>query len=169
MRESDVDTRRFPFDPSCVQDFDQAKAIVETTIKKLGIDPSVATAKTAPTACSWTFQRGSAAILVNLTRRKEDEKLYLRVISPVMTLPGEDVRLSLFTRLLELNGKGLANCAFGLVGDRVVVVSERPAEGLDESECEQIVRHLAAVADTYDDKLVKEFGGARASDVKPEA
>jgi hypothetical protein len=48
-------------------------------------------------------------------------------------------------------------------------VSERPAEGLDESECEQIVRHLAAVADTYDDKLVKEFGGARASDVKPEA
>jgi CelD/BcsL family acetyltransferase involved in cellulose biosynthesis len=156
-------------DPSGVQDFDHARGIVEATIRKLGIDPSAATAKTAPDTCSWTFQRGSAAILVNLTRRKEDDKLYLRVISPVMTLPGPEARQPLYVRLLELNGKGLANCAFGLVGDRVVVVSERPAEGLDESECEQIVHHLAAVADTYDDKLVKEFGGARASDVKSEA
>ena len=115
---------------------------------------------------SWTFQRGSAAILVNLTQRKEDDILYLRVISPVMTLPDASAREALFIRLLELNGKGLANCAFGLIGDRVVVVSERPAQGLDANEAEQIIRHLAAVADTYDDKLVAEFGGKRASDVK---
>ena len=36
----------------------------------------------------------------------------------------------------------------------------------DKEEAEQIVRHLAAVADTYDDRLVKEFGGTRASDAK---
>jgi CelD/BcsL family acetyltransferase involved in cellulose biosynthesis len=152
-----------------VEEFDHAKGIVEGTIRKLGIDPAVATAKSAPLTCSWTFQRGSAAILVNLTQRKEDQKLYLRVISPVMTLPDPAAREALFVRLLELNGKGLANCAFGLIGDRVVVVSERPAAGLDDAECEQIMRHLAAVADTYDDKLVKEFGGKRASDVKVEA
>ena len=151
-----------------VEDFDHAKGIVEATIRKLGIDPAAATAKSTDTSSSWTFQRGSAAILVNLTHRKEDGKLYLRVISPVMTLPDAAAREALFVRLLELNGKGLANCGFGLIGDRVVVVSERPAEGLDERECEQIMRHLAAVADTYDDKLVKEFGGKRASDVKSE-
>jgi hypothetical protein len=83
-----------------------------------------------------------------------------------MTLPEALTREALFVRLLELNGKGLANCAFGLIGDRIVVVSERPAEGLDTNEAGQIIRHLAAVADTYDDRLVKEFGGTRASDVK---
>ncbi len=152
-----------------VADFEGAKTIVEATIKKLGIDPVAARAKDAPTTVSWTFQRGSAAILVNLTVRSEDHKCYLRVISPVMTLPEAEKREALFVRLLELNGKGLANCGFGLVGDRVVVVSERPVEGLDGEEAEQIIRHLSAVADTYDDKLVKEFGGKRASDVQPEA
>ena len=70
----------------------------------------------------------------------------------------------LLKRLLELNAGGLANAAFGIIGDRVVAVSERPAEGLDASEIEQMIRHLSAVADTYDDRLVKEFGGKRASD-----
>ncbi|HEY2510122.1 MAG TPA: YbjN domain-containing protein [Polyangiaceae bacterium] len=151
-----------------MDEFDRAKGLVEETIKRLGIDPESARArgKEAPESVSWTFQRGSAAILVNLTRRKEDNKLYLRTISPVMTLPEPARREALYVRLLELNGRGLANCGFGLVGDRVVVVSERPCEGLDGQEAEQMVRLLAAVADTYDDKLVAEFGGTRSSDVK---
>ncbi len=149
-----------------VEEFDRAKDLVEATIKSLGIDPASARAKDAPTTTSWTFQRGSAAILVNLTHRREDDELYFRVISPVMTLPEAARREGLFVRLLELNGKGLANCAFGLIGDRVVVVSERPAKGLDAHEAEQIIRHLSAVADTYDDRLVNEFGGTRASDIK---
>jgi hypothetical protein len=149
-----------------VEEFDRAKQLVEETIGRLGIDPTAACAKQAAETASWTFQRGSAAILVTLTRRKEDAKLYLRVISPVMTLPEQAKREALYVRLLELNGKGLANCGFGMVGERIVVVSERPAEGLDGQEAEQIIRHLAAVADTYDDRLVAEFGGARASDVK---
>jgi hypothetical protein len=144
--------------------FDLAKQRVEATLVRLGLDPSAIRAKDAPTNASWTLQRGSAAILVTVCHRAEDKKLYLRVISPVITLPEATQREALFTRLLELNGSGLANCAFGLIGDRVVVVSERPAEGLDEVEVEQTIRHLGAVADTYDDRLVKEFGGKRASD-----
>ena len=62
----------------------------------------------------------------------------------------------------KLNAAGLANAAFGLIGDRVVVVSERPVAGLDEGEVEQTVRHLAAVADTFDDRLEKDFGATRA-------
>jgi hypothetical protein len=151
-----------------VEDFDRAKDLVEQTIRTLGLDPAASRAKDAPTTCSWTLQRGSAAILVNLTYRKEDNNLYLRVVSPVSTLPEASRREALFTRLLELNGSGLANCAFGLIGDRVVLVSERPAEGLDPEEVEQIIRHLGAVADTYDDRLVKEFGGRRASDKDPQ-
>jgi anti-sigma factor RsiW len=69
---------------------------------------------------------------------------------------------AMFRKLLELNAAGLANAAFGLIGNRVVVVSERPAAGLDEGEVEQTVRHLAAVADTFDDRLEKDFGATRA-------
>ncbi len=73
---------RPPFDAAGVEDFDRAKGIVEGTIRKLGIDPAGSTARTGDKLHSWTFQRGSAAILVNLTQRKEDDKLYLRVVSP---------------------------------------------------------------------------------------
>ena len=147
-----------------MEDFDRAKTLVESTLVKLGVNPATARAKDAPTTCSWTLQRGSAAILVNLTYRQEDGNLYLRVVSPILTLPEASKREALFTRILELNGSGLANCAFGLIGDRIVVVSERPAAGLDESEVDQIVRHTSAVADTYDDRLVAEFGGKRVTD-----
>jgi hypothetical protein len=34
------------------------------------------------------------------------------------------------------------------------------------AEVTQMVRHLAALADTYDDRLVKAFGGELASDEK---
>jgi hypothetical protein len=79
-------------------------------------------------------------------------------------VPAEGNREALYKRLLELNASGLANAAFALLNDKVVAVSERPAENLDPGEVEQMVRHLSAVADTYDDRLVKEFGGKRASD-----
>jgi hypothetical protein len=65
-------------------------------------------------------------------------------------------------RLLELNAAGLANAAFGLMENRVVAVSERPAAGLDAGEVEQMVMHLSAVADTFDDRLAKEFGALKA-------
>jgi hypothetical protein len=144
--------------------FEKAKGTIESAIGKLGIDAATVRVKEAAAGtASWTMQRGSAAILIALSRRKEDEKLYLRVVSPVM-VPDAAKKDALYTRLLELNGSGLANCAFGVIGERVVAVSERPAEGLDVTEAEQMIRHLGAVADTYDDRLVKEFGGRRACD-----
>jgi hypothetical protein len=81
-----------------------------------------------------------------------------------MTLPDEAQRPALYKHLLELNAQGLANAAFGLVADRVVAVSERPTKSMQADEVKQMVRHLAAVADTYDDRLVKAFGGKLASD-----
>ena len=61
----------------------------------------------------------------------EDEgEPYLRVASPVVTLPADAAKQApLFRKLLELNAAGLANAAFGLIGDRVVAVSERPVAG----------------------------------------
>ena len=144
-------------------DFDNAKKLVEETIKKLGLDPATTRAHDSEAQAAWTLKRGSASVLVTVTRHEGQDETFLRVASPVVTLPADKAQhAALFRRLLEINAGGLANAAFGLVGDRVVAVSERPAEGLGAEEVEQTVRHLAAVADTFDDRLEKEFGATKA-------
>ena len=144
-------------------DFENAKKLVEETIKKLGLDPATTRASTTDAQAAWTLKRGSASVLVTVTRHDEGDETFLRVASPVVNLPAsKEQHPALFRRLLEINAGGLANAAFGLVGDRVVAVSERPAEGLGAEEVEQMVRHLAAVADTFDDRLEKEFGATKA-------
>ncbi len=143
--------------------FSGTKATVESVIQKLGIDPAKAKVKDTPEQASYTMMRGSASVLISVVHRTEQKAIFLRVVSPVL-LMDEANREPLYKRLLELNAGGLANAAFGIMNDKVVAVSERPAGGLDAEEVEQMVRHLSAVADTYDDRLVKEFGGKRASD-----
>jgi anti-sigma factor RsiW len=147
-------------------DFENAKKLVEATIRKIGLDPANCRASggASTSQSAWTLKRGSASILVAVTQRDDENgAAYLRVASPVVTLPADPKKHEgMFRKLLELNAAGLANAAFGLIGDRVVVVSERPAAGLDEGEVEQTIRHLAAVADTFDDRFEKDFGAARA-------
>jgi len=117
-------------------DFENAKKLVEAAIRKIGLDPATCRASSASAGQSaWTLKRGSASVLVAVTKREDEGVSYLRVASPVVTLPADPARHeALFRKLLELNAAGLANAAFGLMGDRVVVVSERPVAGLDEGE-----------------------------------
>ncbi len=145
-------------------EFENAKKLVEATIAKIGLDPATTRAQAVGDAqAAWTLKRGSASVLVTVTRHEDEDVTYLRIASPVVTLPADKGKHgALLRRLLELNAAGLANAAFGLTGDRVVVVSERPAADLDEGEVEQMVRHTAAVADTFDDRLEKEFGATKA-------
>ncbi len=153
--------------------FAVTKGLVEGAIKRFGVDAEGVRAKDEERGprdpervetASWTLTRGSAFVLVSVVKRPEQKAVFLRIVSPIMTLPDPDRHLALFHRLLELNANGLVNACFGLLGERVVVVSERPAAGLDANEVEQVIKHTSAVADTYDDRLVAEFGGKRASD-----
>ncbi len=151
-------------------DFENAKKLVEETIKKLGLDPAGARAPGGgasipgqATQAAWTLKRGSASVLITVTHHEDPKETFLRVASPVVSLPADKAKHEgLFKHLLELNAAGLSNAAFGLAGDRVVAVSERPAAGLGAEEVEQTIRHLAAVADTFDDRLEKEFGASKA-------
>jgi hypothetical protein len=142
--------------------FEEARSIVEKAIAKIGLAPDDVRAKDSgtPGQMSWTLQRGSAALLLSLATRTE---VFFRAISPIL-IPDPAKKLELYERCLELNAHGIGTCAFGVMSDRIVVVSERPAKGMDVDEVEQIVRHVGAVADTFDDRLQKEFGGKRASD-----
>jgi hypothetical protein len=146
-------------------EFEIAKKLIENVITRLGLDPAKVRGENGPDLVTWTIQRGSAAILVSIAKNDRGDAASLRAISPIMSLPPESKVLPLFRRLLELNGHGLVNSAFGIVNGQVVVKSERPTAFLDAAEVEQIILHLSAVADTYDDRLVREFGGERASDM----
>jgi hypothetical protein len=152
-------------------EFKRARALVEEVVLGLGIDPKTALARDDSESVTWTVQRGSAPIVITLAAVAAapagDLRTYLRVVSPVLTLPAKEAAAAgepsayelLFRHLLELNAAGLANAAFGLVDQRVVAVSERPTEDLQKSEVDQMIRHLAAVADTYDNRLMARFGG----------
>jgi hypothetical protein len=142
----------------------KTRAIVEAAITKLGLDPKKSLVGESTDQVSWTLARGSANVLITVVHRPEQKNVFFRVAAPVMTPDPSKPKEALFQRLLEMNAGGLANASFGWLGDKVVTVSERPAEGLDENEADQMIRHLSAVADTFDDRLVSEFGGKRASD-----
>ncbi len=146
-------------------EFDTAKKLVEEVVTRIGLDPDKVRGENRADLVTWSIQRGSAVILVAVAKSDRGDSASLRAISPIMSLPPEAKLLPFFRRLLELNGHGLVNAAFGIMGDRVVVKSERPTAFLDAAEVEQIILQLSAVADTYDDRLVNEFGGERASDL----
>lgn len=139
-----------------------ARATLEKVLSGLGIDPAVVRSTDTDDLVVYVLQRGSASVYVSLG--VERGRGYVRVSAPVVGLPHDvETRTRLYERLLHLNARGLSNAAFGVHDGVVVAVSERPLEGLDGVELEQMVTHLAAVADTFDDRLAAEFGVQRAS------
>jgi hypothetical protein len=145
-------------------DFEKAKTLVIATIRKIGLDPATTLVPGGTdTTVAWTLKRGSASVLVSIIRHEGERGTFLRIASPVVVLPADEgKKVALMRRLLDLNASGLANAAFGLMESRVVAVSERPIAGLDAGEVEQMVMHLSAVADTFDDRFIKEFGAIKA-------
>lgn len=141
-------------------DFERAAGIVESVLKKVGLDPAGSKVRDEAGTRAWGMLRGSAQVLLMVT---EDAKhgVWVRAVAPVTKLPGADKRLAFYEKLLDLNAKSMRNAAFGVMNDGVVVVSERPAQGLDAAEVEQILKHVGAVADHYDDQFIKEWGVTR--------
>ncbi|MCA9905734.1 MAG: YbjN domain-containing protein, partial [Anaerolineae bacterium] len=82
---------------------------------------------------------------------------YLQVLAPILHLPLQGL-LPLYRRLLEMNLQ-LTNAAFGVYLDVIYVFNERPLDGLDAVEANQIINTVAQYADDLDDKLLEEFGG----------
>jgi hypothetical protein len=104
-------------------------------------------------ALGWWIQRGSAMIYIFLNQGEDN--ITLRILSPLLYLP-EDFVLPFYRRCLEINMR-LINCALAASDDKILLVTERPIEGLDQQELESSIHYLAAVADEIDNKLSAEF------------
>jgi len=139
--------------------FQQASATVESVLTKLGLDPATSKVRDEDGTRAWGMLRGSAQVLLQVTGN--DQGTWVRVIAPIVKLPKDDVRLTFYEHLLELNARSMRNASFGVLNEGVVILSERPAEGLDANEVEQILKHVGALADYYDDLFIKEYGVTR--------
>lgn len=135
-------------------------ANVEQILTAVGIDPKMARLE-VENGYGWNFRRGSAIIEVYVSQK--DGSGYLQVLSPIIHLPDKGL-LQLYRRLLELNLQ-LVNASLGIYLDVVYVFNERPLQGLDPEEVNQIITQLAGYADELDDQLIEEFGGRLYSQV----
>ncbi len=133
---------------------------VEQILAAIGIDPVSARLPTEQ-GFGWNFRRGSAIIEIYVSQ--QGEKGYLQLLSPIAHLPAVGL-LPIYRRLLELNLQ-LTNASLGVYLDVVYVFNERPLEGLDPVEADNIIRLVAKYADDLDNQLVNEFGGRLYSQV----
>lgn len=138
----------------------QHAATVEDILKSLGVDLNRARLDIEH-GYGWTFRRGSANIEIYIS--EQEDRGYMQVIAPILHLP-ETGLLPLYRRLLELNLQ-LTNASLGIFYDVIYVFNERPLEGLDASEANNIITLVAGYADELDNQLVNEFGGRLYSQV----
>lgn len=126
--------------------------MVQIFLKKVGLNPSEHRIR-QPNTLGWWVTHGSAVVYILINQG--DTSSTIRVASPILFLP-DDYILPFYRRLLEYN-LNLINCALAVSDDKVLLVSERPLEGLDQNELEGMIHYLAGVADDIDDHLSNEF------------
>lgn len=135
-------------------------ATVDKILIEIGIDPQKARMKTEQ-GFGWNFPRGSALIEIYVSQH--GNRGFLQVLAPIIHLPQTGL-LPLYRRMLELNLQ-LTNASIGVYLDVVYVFNERPLEGLDAVEANNIITQVAGYADELDNVLVNEFGGRLYSQV----
>jgi hypothetical protein len=146
------------------REVERAVALVEKTIRGLGLDPAASRTKREG-AVSYALRRGSARILVGVHAPAGDiQEGRLRVIAPVVRVPDPPRDTAIYRRVLEANAIDLVGAAFGISGNEVVVVAERNLTDLNGSEVDQLIRNVGRIADRYDDELAAAFGAVRSSD-----
>lgn len=133
---------------------DHYAAIVDDILRAIKVEPAQARLNTEQ-GYGWTFRRGSAVIEIYIS--EQDSRGYLQVLSPIVHLPSTNL-IALYRRLLELNLQ-LTNASLGVFYDVIYVFNERPLDGLDANETNDIISLVATYADDLDNKLVSEFGG----------
>lgn len=137
--------------------------MVEQSLRALGLDPAAAKTGGEGGGASYALRRGSARVFVAVHPGNEQRPGSLRVAAPVVKLPPGDRRAALLQHVLELNARELVGAAFGLIGEEVVVVSERALRDLDASEVDATIRGVGRLADTWGDALATRFDTERSS------
>jgi Putative bacterial sensory transduction regulator len=131
------------------------KDVIETVISSLAQNDSAMVGQTEK-GNLWKFQYGSVEVFVQLTGETDED--LLTVWSPVLKLPAKD-ESGLMRRLLEMNWGQTYESRFGLMNDRIVVLSQRTVADLSPEEISRAITLVATIADDNDEALKETFGG----------
>ncbi len=131
----------------------EAKVMVEAYFQRRGLHPADHMLTDA-SGLGWWLMEGSAKIFVFV--QDGPQGAILRLTAPLVQIPAENREL-FYRRLLDLNGT-LSSCALSTHEELVLVVAQRPTFGLVQEELDDLVWHVAYVADLLDNKLAEEFG-----------
>ncbi|MBU6451943.1 MAG: hypothetical protein KGS72_09220 [Cyanobacteria bacterium REEB67] len=131
----------------------QAKTMVEAYFSRRSLDPHEHELKDSG-GLGWWLVEGSAKVYIYV--QDGNQGATLRITSPIVYLPDHN-REAFYRHLLDLNGT-LSSCALSTHEQIVLVVAQRPTFGIVQEELDDLVWHVAYVADLLDNKLSDEFG-----------
>ncbi|MEH2372398.1 YbjN domain-containing protein [Nostoc sp.] len=131
--------------------------VIENVIDSLEQDDSAMVSHTPEGGHLWKFKYGSVQVFVKLNGTTDEDTI--TVWSEVLNLPAKD-EPRLLRYLLELNCSSTFEARFGIVENRVVVISTRTLAELSPGEVSRLITIVATIADNNDEALQSEFGAA---------
>lgn len=131
--------------------------VIENVIDSLEQDDSAMVSHTPEGGHLWKFKYGSVQVFVQLNGTTDEDTI--TVWSEVLNLPAKD-EPRLLRYLLELNCSSTFEARFGIVENRVVVISTRTLAELSPGEVSRLITIVATIADNNDEVLQSEFGAA---------
>lgn len=130
--------------------------VIETVISSLDQEDTAMVSQNEE-GFLWKFKYGSVEVFVQLTGSTDDDTF--TVWSAVLQLPAKNEG-QLMRKLLEMNWSDTFESHFGIVDNRVVVLSSRTVAELSAGEISRAITVVATIADDNDDALQSEFGNA---------
>jgi Putative bacterial sensory transduction regulator len=129
--------------------------VIENVIDSLEQDDSAMVSHTPEGSYLWKFKYGSVQVFVQLNGTSDEDTI--TVWSTVLNLPAKD-EPRLLRYLLELNCSSTFEARFGIIENRVVVISTRTLAELSAGEVSRLITIVATIADNNDEALQTEFG-----------
>ncbi|MBE9208740.1 YbjN domain-containing protein [Nostoc sp. LEGE 06077] len=131
--------------------------VIENVIDSLEQDDSAMVSHTPEGAYLWKFNYGSVEVFVQLTGTTDEDTI--TVWSVVLKLPAND-EPKLMRQLLEMNCSSTFEARFGIIENKVVVISTRTLAELSPGEVSRLITIVATIADNNDEALQSKFGAA---------
>ena len=131
-------------------------AIVEGTITDLGINPADCRGQKPG---QWDLKKGSANVWVDIMYIEKEQRAYFQVMAPVTQIPSTNLE-EFYKELLEIN-YGFYGVSFVKFETWIYIKIIREADGLDKSECTNMINRVGNYADYYDDILQEKYLGIK--------
>lgn len=131
--------------------------VIENVIDSLDQDDSAMVSHSPEGGYLWKFKYGTVEVFVQLTGTTDEDTI--TVWSAVLQLPAKD-EPKLMRHLLEMNCSSTLESRFGIIDNRVVVISTRTLAELSPGEVSRLITIVATIADENDEVLQSQFGAA---------